>query len=182
MIELIITVALLLLIRLLGQKWNKVKTSSAGEKENKNHKPGSFIGKSTFILKPHKPKPEVDSSGKLDIEVPLEYKEDETDLPEEQEPEDLELHTDHSENITFEEMMAVVNEIGKQNSQPTAQTGKLLYENENTDWVEQLASSSEQNAKRISELIDLHMGSLEKNEKVEVADDEIKGFDIGEFV
>ena len=75
----------------------------------------------------------------MDIEVPLDYETDNDDLLEEQEElERLGLQTDYSSNITFDEMMLVVNEVGNHKAKTAPKTGKLLYENENTDWVEQL--------------------------------------------
>ena len=65
---------------------------------------------------------------------------------------------------------------------PPPKTGKLLYENENTDWVEQLASSTETSAKRIASLIDLHLGRLNQSKMVTNNNDGLRGFDIGEYV
>lgn len=64
----------------------------------------------------------------------------------------------------------------------TPETGKLLYENENTDWVEQLSSSSNKNTNRISALIDLHLGRLVQPIPDIKSDDGFRGFDIGEYV
>ena len=65
---------------------------------------------------------------------------------------------------------------------PPPETGKLLYENENTDWVEQLATSSPDHQKRIVALIDLHLGKLAKPNPDIKSDDGLRGFDIGEYV
>jgi hypothetical protein len=72
--------------------------------------------------------------------------------------------------------------IGYENSQNELKTGKLLYENENTDWVEQLASSSGKYQKRITDLIDLHLGRLAKPITDIKSDDGLRGFDIGEYL
>ncbi len=194
MIEWIITVvALILLVR----SWlnpRKKRKSSAVEKGKNSEKqnPESIIGKSTFVLSSKEKKPALiekqdepvtDSSGKMDIEIPLDYEPDKDNLLEEQEElERLGLQTDFSSNITFDEMMMVVNEVGNDLPKTTSETGKLLYENENTDWVEQLASSTETSAKRIASLIDLHLGRLNQSKVVTNTDDGLKGFDIGEYV
>ncbi len=169
MIEILTVVALFLLFRLLKKAKNKKKGSSADEKENNCQKQqsASIVGESRFVLGSERKKqaevtePHSDSSGKMDIEVPLDYEREDTDLLEEQEElESLGLQNDYSTNITFDEMIQVVNEVGNIQDETTSQTGKLLYENENTDWVEQLASSNENSAKRITALIDLHLEKL----------------------
>lgn len=62
------------------------------------------------------------------------------------------------------------------------ETGKLLYENENTDWVEKLSSSSSKNANRITTLIDLHLERLAEPITDIKSDDGLRVFDIGEYV
>ena len=104
-------------------------------------------------------------------------------MEEQEELEKLGLQTDYSSDITFDEMMLVVNEVGNDLPKTTPETGKLLYENENTDWVEQLATSSGKNANRIAALIDLHLVRLAKPEKlIQPNDNGLRGFDIGEYV
>ena len=192
MIELIIFIALILLVWFLTNSVKK-KKSFAVEKENnpgKQH-PGSIIGKSTFVLslKEQKPasiekqeEPMSDSSGKMDIEIPLDYESENDILEEQEELERLGLKTDYSDNITFDEMMLVVNEVGNEQTKPTPVIGKLLYENENTDWVEQLATSSGKNANRIAALIDLHLGRLVQPSTDIKSDDSFRGFDIGKYI
>ena len=175
MIELITVVALILLVQYRLNPRMKRK-SFAVEKGNNSEKqnPENIVGKSTFVLSPQKlartKKQDVqisEPSGKLDIEIPLEYEPENTDLLEVQEElERLGLPAEYSSNITFDDMMAVVNEVGNHQSQIAPETGELLYENENTDWVEQLSSSSDKNASRISALIDLHLGKLNQPEKL----------------
>ena len=118
----------------------------------------------------------------MDIEVPLEYDSDIEFIEEQEELEQLGLPTEISSDITFEEMLEVVNEVESVETQNPTRTGKLLYENENTDWVEQIASSSSEYQKRIMELIDLHLGSLTKNEISQVPDDGLEGFDIKKYI
>jgi hypothetical protein len=191
MIEMLAVAALLLLFLLLNKTKNKKKGFVADEKENGSRKQHntSIVGPSRFVLDSAQRKPtEIkdslpDLAGKLDIEIPLDYEPENTDLLEEQEElERLGLQADYSSNITFDEMMAVVNEVGNEQTIFIPGTGKLLYENENTDWVEQLASSTETSAKRIASLIDLHLGRLNQSKVVTNTDDGLKGFDIGEYV
>ncbi len=103
-------------------------------------------------------------------------------IEEQEELEQLGLSTEFSSNITFEEMMEVVNEVENDQPQNPAKVGKLLHENDNTDWVGQMASSSPYYQKRIVELIDLHLGKLGQNEIKQVASNDLEGFDIGEFM
>ncbi len=192
MIEILAVAALLLLFLLLNRPKNKKKGFVADEKENGSKKQHntSIVGASRFVLdsaqrKPTKVnEPQTDFAGKLDIEIPLDYEPENTDLLEEQEElERLGLQTGYSSNITFDEMMAVVKEVGSELPKTTPEIGKLLYENENTEWVEQLASSTETSAKRIASLIDLHLGRLNQPEKlIQPNNDGLKGFDIGKYV
>ena len=127
--------------------------------------------------------PAPDSSGKMDIEVPLDYEQDNDLLEELEELKRLGLQTGFSSDITFDEMMSVVNEVGKDKTKAAPKTGKLLYENEKTDWVEQLSLFSEKNTNRIAALIDLHLGRISQQEGVQkMDDDEWRGFEIGEYV
>ena len=170
---------------MLFLKWrNKARTTS-GEKEKVSEKlsPEGIVGKSTFVLTTGKRTiPVPGSSGKMDIEVPLEYETNIETIEEQEELEQLGLPTEISSNITFEEMMEVVNEVESVKPQNPTKAGKLLHENENTGWVEQISSSSSAYQKRIVELIDLHLGSLAQNEVNLGADDDLEGFDIGEYV
>ncbi len=192
MIEILAVAALLLLFLLLNRPKKKNKGFVVDEKENGSRKQHntSIIGSSRFVLdsvqrKPSEVnEPQADLAGKLDIEIPLDYEPENTDLLEEQEElERLGLQADYSSNITFDEMMAVVNEVGNTQIEATPKTGELLYGHENTDWVEQLASSNETSAKRIASLIDLHLGRLAQPEKlIQPKNDELRRFDIGEYV
>ncbi|MBN2635497.1 MAG: hypothetical protein JXR61_04445 [Prolixibacteraceae bacterium] len=192
MIEILAVAALLLLFLLLNRPKNIKKGFVADEKENGSRKQHNtcIVGASRFVMdsvqrKPTKVnEPQTDFAGKLDIEIPLDYEPENTDLLEEQEElERLGLQADYSSNITFDEMMAVVNEVGNEQTISNPGTGKLLYENENTDWVEQLASSNETSAKRIASLIDLHLGRLVQPEKlIQPNNDGLRRFDIGEYV
>jgi hypothetical protein len=169
----------ILIKALIVRKTTPEKKESPIDRQNDK----SIVGKSTFVLNTSKSiPPKTDTSGKLDIEVPLDYK-TVTDLIEEQEElEKLGLPSESSSDLTFEEMMQIVNEVENEKPQHASKTGKLLYENENTDWVEQLASSSGKYQKRITDLIDLHLGKLVLPDTKTKHDDGLRGFDIGEYV
>lgn len=191
MIEILTVVAVIMLVGLWINP-RKKKKSSVAEKENnsRTQNPESIVGKSTFVLsaqkqkqaKIEKPKePEPDSSGKMDIEIPLIYELDNEIQEEQEELERLGLQNDYSLNVTPDEIISVVNEVGNHQSQTAPETGKLLYENENTDWVEQLSLTSNKNANRITALIDLHLERLGQND-VPISVDGFGGFDIGKYV
>ncbi len=183
MVELIAITIISILFTLFLKRKNKAGTTP-GEKEKVSERsnPEGIVGKSTFVLTTRKSYvPEPDSSGKINIEVPLEYETDIGTIEELEELEELGLSSEISSDITFEEMMEVVNEVESLKPQNPTKAGKVLHENESTDWVEQIASSSSDYQKRIVELIDLHLGSLVQNEKNQVPDDGLEGFDIGEY-
>jgi hypothetical protein len=157
MLELIAIITIIILFALF-LKWRGKTGTPTGEKEKVSEKlsPDGIVGKSSFVLTTSKSAiPEPDSSGKIDIEVPLEYETDIATIEEQEELEQLGLPTEIFSDITFEDMMEVVNEVESVKPQNPTKAGKLLYENENTDWVEQIASSSSNYQKRIIELIDL---------------------------
>ncbi|MBN2595347.1 MAG: hypothetical protein JXR82_01015 [Marinifilaceae bacterium] len=184
MVELIVIIVTILLSIFLLKRWSKTGTSSS-EKENVSeaYNSNEIIGKSTFVLTAGKRDiPQSSSPGKMDIEVPLEYEPDISFIEEQEELEQLGLSTEFSSDITFEEMMEVVNEVENVQPQNPSKTAKLLYENDNTDWVDQMASISPDYQKRIVKLIDLHLGKLTKNEIKQVIDDEFGRFDIREYV
>ncbi|WP_346856929.1 hypothetical protein [uncultured Draconibacterium sp.] len=190
MIEILTVVALFLLFWLLKKSKNNKKGLSTTEKENNGRKQqaASIIGESRFVLGSERKKQvevkesHYNSSGKLDIEVPLDYEPDIHLIEEQEELEKLGIQNDYSYNLTPDEMMSVVNEVGNDQPKTTPQTGKLLYENENTDWVEQLSSSSDKNANRISSLIDLHLERLKPPNIDMELDDGLMGFDIGKYI
>lgn len=184
MAEFILVIAILVLAILLLKGWRKTGSASV-ERENTREKniPEGIVGKSTFVLTVGKSSvSEADSSGKMDIEVPLEYEPDISIVEEQEELEQLGLPTESFSDLTFEEMMEVVNEVGNLKPQNLAKTGKLLHENDNTHWVEQMAFSSPTYQKRIVELIDLHLGKLKQNEVKKMPNDGLEGFDIGEYI
>ena len=183
MAEFILITAILVLTILLLKGWRKTGRASA-ERENTREKnlPEGIVGKSTFVLTAGKSSvSEADSSGKMDIEVPLEYEPDISSVEEQEELEQLGLPAESFSDLTFEEMMEVVNEVERSKPQNAAKTGKLLHENDNTHWVEQMAFSSPAYQKRIVELIDLHLGKLEQIEVKQIPNEGLERFDIGEY-
>ena len=162
MVELIV-ITITFILSVLFLKWRNKAGTTSGEKEKVSEKLSSegIVGKSSFILTTRKSTlPKADLSGKMDIEVPLEYEPDIESIEEQEELEELGLLSETSSDITFEEMMEVVNEVESVKSQNPTKAGKLLYENENTDWVGQISSSSPNYQKRVTELIDIHLEKL----------------------
>lgn len=185
MAEIILVIAILMLSILLLKGWRKTGTASV-EREStpENYNSEGIVGESTFVLTAGKGSvSETGSSGKMDIEVPLEYEPDISSVEEQEELEQLGLPVESFSDLTFEEMMEVVNEVGSAKPQNPDKAGKLLHENDNTHWVEQMAFSSPAYQKRIVELIDLHLGKLGQNGNDTRSDNNgLDGFDIEEFV
>lgn len=184
MAESILVTAILILSILLLKGWHKNGTAS-GKRESvpEKHNYEGIVGKSTFVLTAGKSTvSEGDLSGKMNIEVPLEYEPDISVVEEQEDMEQLGLPTESFSDLTFEEMMEVVNEVGSIAPQNAAKTGKLLHENDNTQWVEQMAFSSPAYQKRIVELIDLHLGKLGQNGNDTRSDNGLDGFDIGTYI
>lgn len=182
--ELITVAVIVTLVMHILKKWSNPNISP-GENESASPKNilAEIVGKSTFVLSADKKTlPEPDSSGKMDIEIQLDYEPEMSQVEEQEELEHLGLSSEISSDITFEEMMEVVNEVENAQPQNPAKTGKLLYENDNTDWVEQMASTSPDYQKRIVALIDLHLGKLGQSDSEQVSNDDLEGFDIGEYV
>lgn len=180
----IIAITTIVILFLLCLKWmNKAGTTTAErESVHEKFKPEGIVGKSTFVLTAGKRDlPRSGSPEKMDIEVPLEYEPDISFIEEQEELEQFGLSTEFSSDLTFEEMMEVVNEVENDHPQNPAKAGKLLYENDNTDWVGQMASTSPAYQKRIVELIDLHLGRLEQNEIKQIPSNDLDGFDIGYY-
>ena len=184
MLELIAIIAIVILFTLF-LKWKGKTGTLPSKKEMVSEKlnPEGIVGKSSFILTTRKSTvPKADLSGKMDIEVSLEYEPDIETIEEQEELEQFGLPSEISSDMTFEDMMEVVNELESVQPQNPTKAGKLLYESENTDWVEQISSSSSAYQKRILELIDLHLGSLVRNEITQVPDDSLEEFDIGDYL
>lgn len=184
MVELIVIAATIILSLFFIKRW--IKTGITSIKKvivSEKYMSDGIVGKSTFVLSAGKKSvSQSGSPGKMDIEVPLEYEPDIRFIEEQEELEQLGLSTEFSSDITFEEMMEVVNEVECLKPQNPAKAGKLLHENDNTGWVEQMASSSPDYQKRIVELIDLHLGKLGQNENIVIPDNGINCFNIEDFI
>lgn len=179
MIEFVVIVGIIILLRIFFKAWRHSSAPVANEERKSNLSDASgIIGKSTFVLNTdRKSQSHLNLTGKLDIEVALDYEDVELD----EELEELGIANGASVDLTFEEMMEVVTEVENEQSEKPSQTGKLLYENENSDWVDQLATTCESYQKRISGLIDLHLRSFDEN-AIPATDDASDGFDIGEYI
>ncbi len=179
MIEFVVIVGIIILLRIFFKDWSRSSAPVANEERKGNLSDESgIIGKSTFILNTDRlNQSHSNSTGKLDIEIALDYEDIEID----EELEELGIANGTSVDITFEEMMEVVTEVENEHPEKPFQTGKLLYENENTDWVGQLAATSDSYQKRISCLIDLHLDRLGHSDDP-VSGNEVGGFDIGEYL
>lgn len=179
MIEFVVIVGLIILLRIFLKNWSSPPATSAnGKRESIPSDDSGIIGKSTFVLNTDRISQSAsNSTGKLDIEVALDYEKVELD----EELEELGIANGSSVDLTFEEMMEVVTEVENEHTEKSSETGKLLYENENTDWVGQLAATSDSYQKRISCLIDLHLGRLGHSDDP-VSGNEVGGFDIGEYL
>ena len=184
MAEIILVTTILVLSILLLKGWSKTgKASDERKSTPEKYNPEGIVGKSTFVLTGGKSSISVgDLSGKMDIEVPLEYEPDISSVEEQEELEQLGLPAESFSDFTFEEMMEVVNEVGSTKPQNPDKAGKLLHENDNTRWVEQMAFSSPAYQKRIVELIDLHLGKLGQNEVKKMPNGGLEGFDIEEYL
>ncbi|WP_321375002.1 hypothetical protein [uncultured Draconibacterium sp.] len=179
MIEFVVIVGIIILLRIFFKDWRRSSAPVANEEKKSYLSDDSgIIGKSTFVLNTERERQSAsNSTGKLDIEVALDYEEVELD----EELEELGIANGTSMDITFEEMMEVVTEVENEQPKKPSQTGKLLHDNEKTDWVEQLAATSESYQKRISGLIDLHLGRLGHGDDP-VSGNEVGGVDIGEYL
>lgn len=180
MIEFVVIAGVIILLRIYLKAWKSPSAPFANEKRKVNLSDESgIIGKSTFVLNTDRERQSPSNSiGKLDIEVALDY----VDVELDEELKELGIANSPLLGLTFEEMMEVVTEVENEQAERPSQTGKLLYENENTDWVEQLASTSERYQKHISGLIDLHLGSLGQNEGTHVSSNDLEEFDISKYV
>lgn len=183
MSEIILVTSTLILSILVLLGWSKNRTSTREIKSTpEKYNPDEIVGKSMFV--PTGGKIFISESitfGKMDIELPLEYEPDIVAVEEQEELEQLGFPFESSMDITIEEMMQVVNEVGRTKPQNSVKTGKLLHENDNAKWVEQLAFSSPAYQKRIVELIDLHLGSLEQKEFIRALSEDLEQFDIEEY-
>lgn len=182
------------------------------EKENSN-KPisseieTSIVGKSTFILcQPlptittpivKEPISDVDASTfatesdpqPMDIDYPLNKDKFEDEIDEEQET--IELKEMFGKDVCFasgvviEELHTLKHVIESSDStkKQRAEAGKILYENRETEIVEQLSSGK--TASIISNLIDLHITDIQEKQNLteDINDsEELENFDINRFL
>ena len=194
MIEIVIIMAVVLLIRLMFYSDKNSLFSNDKMDENKmtskNQGTIDIIGKSNFKLSLPKTKvipPEdldktfSESPLMEDIDVPLEYDPVLPDAEELKKIQDIGLESDFSSDISYDEMQSVIQTVAEENTKNEQESAKLLYENENTDWVEQLSSSTNNSAKRIAGLIDLHLERLAQQDSNIDTYEGLSGFDIRDF-
>ncbi|SHE50837.1 hypothetical protein SAMN05444274_101549 [Mariniphaga anaerophila] len=181
MFEMLSIIVLLLLFRYFVKFDKQKRSCPAIEKRNNSitQRGNNIVGESRFVLSEKKTIPQTAPDGKLDIEVPLDY-EEENELQEELE--ELGVLNQLGNDITFDAMMDAVKDVETEQPQKPMQSGKLFYENQDADWVEQLAASSDENGHRVSSLIDLHLAKLEQQNSDIKIDDSLESFDIGAFV
>lgn len=175
------------------------KKTIAGEEEMP-----SVIGKSKFNLRQSTPNtatdlksenpiekestfaPEPDSDPeKFDIDVPLEKEQPVTpeEAPEEEEPLEAGYDAVLASGASYDELMHTNRIIaGKQASEADKEeAGRVLYENRQTDMFEQVAANSEETARTIATLIDVHLAMhiqrLQEANEINYPD-EFKDFDI----
>lgn len=171
------------ILYLLLAKRNKHDEKTTIEKGNtpKVKNTDAIVGKSSFVLTQNKNAiPVVDTSGKMDIEVSLEYEADIDPIEEQEELEQHGIPLEFASHISFEDMIEVVNDVDCEQPKNPEKTGKLLYENDTADWVIQMESTADVFQKRIVGLIDLHLDKIKQPES-EVSDDDVENFDIGAF-
>lgn len=198
------------LIRLGQEKQQEDQNTNDKEDDPKSALISSVIGKSKFKLSQPLPtattpivkEPDIGESISnfapkeneelMDIDVPLEKEVIEDTIDEEQEA--IELEELFGKDVSFASGIDI-NELGKLKhviETPSAeikeqrQVGRVLYENRETDMVEQMVSGSSNTASIISNLIDLHMTSYQEeqehiNEKEKLSDD-IIDFDVNHFL
>lgn len=194
----------------LGQEKQKEDQKENIEKDElKSDLASSIIGKSRFKLSQPVPTattpiakeqnieesvsnfvPDVNQKP-MDIDIPLEKEIIEDDnIDEEQEV--AELKELFGKDVLFASGVDV-NELEKLKhviETPSAeinekkQVGKTLYENQETDMVQQMISDNSQTASIISNLIDLHMTNYlkENTNEIQRTADDINDFDINQFL
>lgn len=197
------------LIRLGQEKQKEDREANVQKEDFKSDLPPSIIGQSKFKLSQPLPtattpiakEPEIEESVSnftpeenqepMDIDVPLE-KEIIEDNSIDEEQEAIELEELFGKNVAFAsgvdinelEKLKHIIETPSAEIQEKEQAGKILYENKETDMVEQMVSDNSNTASIISNLIDLHMTSYLKENisKTQKISDEANDFDVNRFL
>ena len=107
--------------------------------------------------------PEGETNDPMDVEVSMDYEEDEEEDTPEQVPSDT-----IASGISFENMCAAVKVLnqpkGTVSEQEERQAGRTLLELQHTDVMQQIVSSEPKKNDRISELISLHLDTFRKQQ------------------
>jgi hypothetical protein len=187
-----------------GETDEEAKEKKPQKTEPKEMGIPSVIGKSKFNLRQSTPNtatdlksenpiekestfaPEPDSDPeKFDVDIPLEK--DQPVMPDEAAEEEEPLDAGHdavlASGASYDELMHTNRTVaGEQVSEADkGEAGRVLYENRRTDMFEQVAANSEETARTIATLIDIHLAM--RTQRLQGANemiypDEFKDFDI----
>lgn len=158
----------------------EIKVENPKKTTVEEDKIASFVGKSKFNLRQPTPNtatdlksenpiekestfaPSTDSDPeKFDVDVPLEKEQPMTpdEVAEEEEPLDARHDAVMASGASYDELMhtnrAIVDKQASEADKEEA--GRVLYENHQTDMFEQMAVGSEETARTIATLIDVHL-------------------------
>lgn len=187
-----------------GKAKEEVKVEDSKKTTVEENKIASIVGKSKFNLRQSTPNtatdlksenpiekestfaPEPDSDPeKFDVDVPLEKEQSVTpdEAAAEEEPLDAGRDAVLASGASYDELVHTNRTIvNKQASEADkVEAGRVLYENHQTDMFEQVAANSEETARTIATLIDVHLAMCAQrlqgvNEII--YPDEFKDFDI----
>lgn len=106
--------------------------------------------------------PEGETNNPMDIEISMDYEEDEEDTPERMPSGTV------ASGVSFEDMCTAVKVLnqpkGTASEQEERQAGRTLSELQNTDVMQQIVSSEPKKTDRVSELISLHLDAFRKQQ------------------
>lgn len=202
--------------RFITSQYKSLTKDSTGKQEKnlsqKVENP-SLIGKSKFSLSQSTPKnatnfrtekpnekehifvaETVEEPNQMDIHVLLEETEKtEAEINYEEEEINIHLGKDavYAGGASFDELMQIKSVIEKPipSVKEELEAGKILYQNQETHMVEQLASGNQAILSKVSSLIKLHLEQYEKEQRENVSEtdnaedeDEFKGFDFASIL
>lgn len=129
--------------------------------------------------------PEGETNDPMDVEVSMDYEEDEEDDTPEQAPSNA-----VASGISFEDMCAAVKVLnqpkGTASEQEERQAGRTLSELQHTDVMQQIVSGESKKNDRVSELINLHLDAFRKQQGEPEEETEIgnvpDGFGVNDIV
>lgn len=193
-----------------SQYKNLTKGNTGKQEKNLSQKVenSSLIGKSKFSLSQSTPKPAMDfktekpnkkehifaaetveEPNQMDIHVLLE-KAEKTEAEINYEEEEINIHLGkdavYAGGASFDELMQIKSVIEKPTPsiKEELEAGKILYQNQETHMVEQLASGNQAILSKVSSLIKIHLEQYEKEQRDNVSEtdetkdeDDFRGFD-----